>query len=90
MVIIQSTHCFHHVSRLNVILGFQAGDLVRTHLFWQSPSHHTPRLLLEWEALQVGIVVIVVLVVDIVVLVVFMISYVYFSILIRQLQFFSR
>ena len=81
VVIIQSTHCSHHVSRLNVILGLEAGDLVHSHLFWQPPSHHTPRLLLEREALQVVMVVMVVvvvmlvmvvMVVDIVVLVVFM------------------
>ena len=50
---------------------------MHSHLFWQPPSHHTPRLLLEREALQVGIVVVMfvmlVLVVDIVVLVVFMV-----------------
>ena len=70
VLIIQGTHCSHHVSRLNVILGLEAGDLVHTHLFWQPPSHHTPRLLLEREALQV---VMVVMVVVIVVLVVFMV-----------------
>ena len=75
VVIIQSTHCSHHVSGLNVILGLEAGDLVHSHLFWQPPSHHPPRLLLEREALQVVMVVMVVVVVMLVmvVLVVFMV-----------------
>ena len=59
VLIIQGTHCSHHVRRLNVILGLEAGDLVHAHLFWQPPSHHTPRLLLEREALQVVVVVMV-------------------------------
>ena len=46
---------------------------MHAHLFWQPPSHHTPRLLLEREALQVVVVVMVVMVVVIVVLVVFMV-----------------
>ena len=69
MVIIQSTHCSHHVSRLNIILGLEAGDLMHSHLFWQPPSHHTPRLLLEREALQVVVLVIVVIVVLVVLVV---------------------
>ena len=47
---------------------------MHSHLFWQPPSHHTPRLLLEREAIQVVVVVMVALVVDIVVFMVFMVS----------------
>ena len=43
---------------------------MHTHLFWQPPSHHTPRLLLEREALQVVVVVMLVMVVVIVVIMV--------------------
>ena len=92
MVIIQSTHCSHHVSRLNVILGLEAGDLVHAHLFWQPPSHYTPRLLLEREALQVVVdvvvmLVLVVLVVDIVVLVVFMVLIRLDAMVLKSLKF---
>ena len=43
---------------------------MHTHLFWQPPSHHTPRLLLEREALQVVILVMLVMLVVIVVIMV--------------------
>ena len=46
---------------------------MHAHLFWQPPSHHTPRLLLERAALQVVVVVMVVMVVLMVDVVVFMV-----------------
>ena len=64
---------------------------MHSHLFWQPPSHHTPRLLLEREALQVVMVVMVVVVVMLVmvVLVVFMVLLDAMNIVIKSLTIHS-